>query len=464
MLQLAPLIYSFDFLGGAGGRIVHMAGSSFQRLTGAKIKWSGCADRWFYKYDHQVKLPAAATPGFFATIIAIDCTLSSKKIQMNRLRFSFYVLLLLLAGTAAFAQGPDPCDRQATPETVQLYRRLKARATTGYLVGHQDDLAYGVGWKYEAGRSDVKEVTGDYPALYGWDIANIEQEDKTANIDGVPFEKIRSFIREGYERGGVISITWHVNNPAVPGANAWDTTHGAVTSVLPGGANHIMFKAWLDKVAVFMLSLKGSKGELIPVLFRPYHELSGNWFWWCSNTCTPAEFISLWHFTVNYLQQERQVHNLLYVFNTAGNFKNSTAFLERYPGDNMADVLSFDAYQYDDPQKSDHFIRETNRQLGIIDSLAAAKNKVAALAETGYEQIPYARWWTKTLTPAIGHHHIAWVLLWRNHGYNESMKRMHYYMPYKDQVSAPDFIEFYKQPQTFFGKDVADRNMYSPQH
>jgi hypothetical protein len=385
---------------------------------------------------------------------------------MDRLHFSFHlsVLLLLLASSTAFAQGAGPCDKLATRETVYLCHRLKETAARGYLVGHQDDLAYGVGWKYEPGRSDVKEVTGDYPALYGWDIANIEQDSKTANIDGVPFQKMRSFIREGYERGGVISVTWHVNSPAVDGANAWDTTHGTVTSILPGGANHAMFKTWLDKVAAFMLSLKGPKGELIPVLFRPYHELSGNWFWWCRNTCTPDEFITLWRFTIHYLQQEKQVHNLLYVFNTAGNFKSSREFLERYPGDDMADVLSFDAYQYDDPQKSDRFIRETNAQLSILDSLAVVKNKITALAETGYEQIPYAQWWTKTLALAIGSHRIAWVLLWRNHGYNASMQHMHYYMPYKGQVSAPDFVEFYNQPQTLFGKDVSGSNMYNPQH
>jgi mannan endo-1,4-beta-mannosidase len=37
------------------------------------------------------------------------------------------------------------------------------------MFGHQDDLAYGVGWKYEPGRSDIKDVTGDYPAVYGFE-------------------------------------------------------------------------------------------------------------------------------------------------------------------------------------------------------------------------------------------------------------------------------------------------------
>jgi hypothetical protein len=44
---------------------------------------------------------------------------------------------------------------------------------TGIIFGHQDDLAYGVNWKAESGRSDVKEVCGDYPGVYGWDISRL---------------------------------------------------------------------------------------------------------------------------------------------------------------------------------------------------------------------------------------------------------------------------------------------------
>jgi len=40
--------------------------------------------------------------------------------------------------------------------------------------GHQDDLAYGVEWSAERGGSDVKEVAGDYPAVYGWEASGIE--------------------------------------------------------------------------------------------------------------------------------------------------------------------------------------------------------------------------------------------------------------------------------------------------
>ncbi len=62
------------------------------------------------------------------------------------------------------------------------------------MFGHQDALAYGVGWKYEAGRSDIKDVTGEYPALYGWDYSGLEKKDGLVNIDGVPFKKMRDRI------------------------------------------------------------------------------------------------------------------------------------------------------------------------------------------------------------------------------------------------------------------------------
>ena len=57
-----------------------------------------------------------------------------------------------------------PSDKNATKETIHLYRNLKRIINKGILFGHQDDLAYGVTWKYEKGRSDVKDVAGDYPA------------------------------------------------------------------------------------------------------------------------------------------------------------------------------------------------------------------------------------------------------------------------------------------------------------
>lgn len=173
-------------------------------------------------------------------------------------------------------------DKKATTETKSLYKELNILTQKGFLFGHQDDLAYGVKWKYEDGRSDVKDVAGDYPAVYGWDIAGLEN-DSPNNIDGVPFAKMKQYIIDADARGGISTISWHFDNPAT-GKNAWDNTKNSLKTILPGAENHKKFTSWLDKAAAFFLSLKDKNGNNIPILFRPFHELTGGWFWWEKET------------------------------------------------------------------------------------------------------------------------------------------------------------------------------------
>lgn len=369
---------------------------------------------------------------------------------------------LLLWVVSCYGQLPEKkhhslSDKNATPETENLYQNLILLQEKGFLFGHQDDLAYGVKWRYEDGRSDIKDVTGDYPALYGWDLGGIEHQ-KSNNIDGVPFKKMKNWIKEIYDRGGVSTISWHMDNPLTM-KNSWDTTPGSLRSILPNGEKHQLYLSWLDEAAQFLGNLKGSDGKKIPILYRPFHELTGNWFWWCKNNATPEEFKEIWRFTIHYLRETKKLNNLIIVYNTA-DFKSKEEFLEYYPGDDVVDVLSFDKYQYTNPVTDSSFITEVQNQLKIMNEVAVEHQKPMAIAETGYEQIPYENWWTKTLTEAIGNYKISFVLLWRNHGWQEQEKKMHYYAPYKGQLSEKDFIEFYNSPKTFFQKDITQENIY----
>ena len=369
---------------------------------------------------------------------------------------------LLLWVVSCYGQLPEKkhhslSDKNATPETENLYQNLILLQEKGFLFGHQDDLAYGVKWRYEDGRSDIKDVTGDYPALYGWDLGGIEHQ-KSNNIDGVPFKKMKNWIKEIYDRGGVSTISWHMDNPLTM-KNSWDTTPGSLRSILPNGEKHQLYLSWLDQAAQFLGNLKGSDGKKIPILYRPFHELTGNWFWWCKNNASAQEFKEIWRFTIHYLRETKKLNNLIIVYNTA-DFKSKEEFLEYYPGDDVVDVLSFDKYQYTNPVTDSSFITEVQNQLKIMNEVAVEHQKPMAIAETGYEQIPYENWWTKTLTEAIRNYKISFVLLWRNHGWQEQEKKMHYYAPYKGQLSEKDFIEFYNSPKTFFQKDITQENIY----
>jgi hypothetical protein len=365
------------------------------------------------------------------------------------------MLLAFLCLSCVMGLSQDlPADKNATKETIHLYHNLKKLINTGIMFGHQDDLAYGVGWKYEDGRSDIKDITGDYPAVYGWELGRIEL-DHEVNLDSVPFDKMKQFIVDGYQRGGIITISWHLNNP-LTGKTAWDPAPGSLASILPGGEKNDLYKSWLDRVAGFMQSLKGRHGELIPVIFRPFHELNGSWFWWGKNYCSPEELKRAYQFTVTYLRDSKNVHNLLYAFNT-DRFSSDAEYMERYPGNEWVDVLGFDIYQRGNDNAG--FTGDMDRMLGMLEKIAAEKNKIPALTEFGYNSIPDSTWWTQTFWKGIGDHHISYALSWRNAGVKKG-GGFECYVPYKGQASAKDFIELYENKKTFFEKDIAKEKVY----
>ena len=158
-----------------------------------------------------------------------------------------------------------------TSETENLLANLKKVSSRGFMFGHHDDTNYGIGWEGDEGRSDVKSVCGDYPAVISFDLGHIELGD-TMSLDKVPFTKIRKEILNQYKRGGMSSLSWHLRNP-LTGGDSWDVSDTTVVkSILPGGANHEKFTGWVSKVSAFINSLQTEEGVKVPVLFRPWHE------------------------------------------------------------------------------------------------------------------------------------------------------------------------------------------------
>ena len=355
-------------------------------------------------------------------------------------------------------------DSLATENTVALFNNLKSFTVDKVLFGHQETTAYGVGWKNDStgNKSDVKEVCGDFPAVYGWDIGDIGG---ASNLDGVHFFEIRSLIKSAFERGGINTISFHQDNP-VTGNHAWDTTP-AVSQVLPGGSSHAKYLQRLDLVAEFIKDLKGDDGSFIPVIFRPYHEHNGDWFWWGKGPCSEQNFIALWQFTVNYLMNEKNIHNILYAFSPdRSRIKdpaNTTEYLYGYPGDDYVDIIGLDNYwdlgSHWNSAPASEQAPSLIKSLEAIVQLADERNKIPALTETGLDKLTFASWWTERLLAGLNANEttrrIAYVLVWRN------ANTEHFHAPYPGQASATDFVKFYNNPRTVFESDLPD--MYSLQ-
>ncbi len=370
------------------------------------------------------------------------------------------VAALLAAGCASVRPGSDeasPADPEALPQTRALFANLRQLAPDHVLFGHHDDLAYGTTWRGEPGRSDVKETAGSYPAVYGWDVSRLFRRNRLDQPDPERQAQLRAWILEGYARGGVSELCWHMENP-VTRTNSWDTTR-AVYAILPGGERHDLYRGALDELAAFLQTLvPEGETEPVPVIFRPFHEHTGSWFWWGRDHATVDEFTTLWRFTVERLR-ERGVHNVLTAYSTDV-FDSEAEYLERYPGDEYVDVLGFDDYHSIRTVAS----RDTFAQrLRTVGRLAEERGKLAALTETGVETVPDSTWWTNVLLPAIKTdpmtRRIAYALVWRNAN-PDGDRADHYYAPYPGHASAADFVRFYRDPFVLFEDELPD--LYAP--
>jgi mannan endo-1,4-beta-mannosidase len=205
----------------------------------------------------------------------------------------------------------DPvATRRARERVSRTLHRLSRSAR--FALGHEDATAYGVGWKGDVDRSDVKSVCGSHVAVYGWDVFGLER-DAAANGDGVGFEQLRRLMIDAHRRGGLNTISWHLDNPASEG-DAWDNHTPAVRDVLPGGRLAFRLQTDLDRLANYLHTLRGDAGELLPIIFRPYHEHTGSWFWWGGSNTNAEDYVALFRHTVDYLRGERGLSNLLIAF------------------------------------------------------------------------------------------------------------------------------------------------------
>ena len=342
-------------------------------------------------------------------------------------------------------------NKQETPSPAETLKAcLTDYVNQGKIMfGHQDSYLYGHSWKVEENatifdRSDIHDVSGKYPALYGMDLGGIELG-SPLNIDKNDFNHMRASAIAHYKRGGVITFSWHPRNP-LTGGDTWDNhSTEVVASILPGGEKHEMFMGWLSKAADYLGSFKTEDGEMIPIIFRPWHEHTRDWFWWGQNLCTTEQYKSLWKMTYDYMTADRGLTNLVWAYSPGAGGLDAALFEERYPGDEIVDMVGFDCYQYGDNAS---YVSDMKAALDITGKFAKDHGKLMAVTETGYEGVKDAKWWTSVLYEAVKDYPVSYVLTWRN----ACDQPHHYYAPFPGQESADDFREFAALDQMIFCK------------
>lgn len=237
--------------------------------------------------------------------------------------------LIILASTqTAFPQAIQgtAAHNLSTPhpskEAVALYRYLQDMSGKKTLSGQMctpwgfDELAY------------IKTITGKQPAIQGMDF--ITQKDN---------EKEVQLAIHWWKEGGIPTIMWHWGAPGKgEGYEASKMTIDINQCFVKGTVEYKSFWKELKTKADLLEKLRNAH---IPVLWRPFHELNGNWFWWSKEG--PTEFKKLWITEYNYFVKKRKLNNLIWVLGYTA--QPDSAW---YPGDQYVDVVGADIYNHGD--------------------------------------------------------------------------------------------------------------------
>ncbi len=389
----------------------------------------------------------------------------------------------------------------ATANTKATYAFLKAMGESkAVMYGHQNDT-----WKKAgSGRlseSDTKDLTGSISGVIGMDTLAFTGNEYNASIHnskyGTNYSNTLSgnvaaaadLTNRGIEEGAIFTLSGHFPNFRkaqatkdetvntnksyekfnFSGYTSGDLEQGIMTNLLPGGAYNEAFTAYLDMIADYASQVNGT------VLFRPFHENTGSWFWWGAAFCDTETYKSVYRYTVDYLNG-KGVNNFIYVYSPGAENTTVAEFEERYPGDAYVDMVGFDMYN-DNPSTNDGFIQGLKGQINIVQTFAKQHGKLFAVTETGaksgvadkghnqtalhLQDNEIKNWHERTLE-AISDSDASFYLVWANFG-----KKDGYYSPFVDSVDEKtgtlhghemldNFLTFFNDNNSVFAVNQKD--------
>ena len=232
----------------------------------------------------------------------------------------------------------------------------------------------------------IREVTGREPALLGFELLSYTPNINYLDTDEECMTEVKNnlgTIRRAWEwtdKKGLVTFTWHWFSPLGGHSKSFfteNTDFDAEKAVISGTAENRALLSDMDTMAGILRPFCEKK---IPILWRPFHEADGDWFWWGSKGHETGRdlYIKMYHFFVD----ELHLNHLLWVWNSPAP--------EGYPGDEYVDVISRDVYLT--PGTKTDYKKEYEELIQITDA-----PKVAALGEVGL--IPDMEIWEKSKVP-----------------------------------------------------------------
>jgi mannan endo-1,4-beta-mannosidase len=241
------------------------------------------------------------------------------------------VLVLLCAPPARAAVAPaNPHASTRTRAVLGFVQSLEARTDRRLLSGQFTNFDGGASLELP---EETFRQTAHWPALIGVDYAGF---DKVTHL-GTLATQVPNQVAIAYWRaGGLVTVSAHLTNPANPkGGGLRDTGVDLEALLAPGTAT---YDRWMQELDVLAAGLQELKTAGVVVLWRPFHEMNGGWFWWGAQP--PATFIRVWRQMFDYFTKTKGLDNLLWVYSP--NHGPKTA--DYYPGDDYVDLIGLDAY------------------------------------------------------------------------------------------------------------------------
>ena len=216
--------------------------------------------------------------------------------------------------------------------------------------------------------------TGKKPKLRGFELLsyspNINYENASNECLTEIYENretLKTAMKWAENSEGILTFSFHWFSPLGGHDKSFytkNTDFDAAKILVEGSSER---EAFYHDMKIMADYLKPFSEKDIPILWRPFHESDGEWFWWGAKGPEIAKklYILMYH----YFTETCHLNNLLWVWNCR--------LPEGYPGDEYVDVISVDIYltEYKSTDYRDEYLKLIND---------TTKNKVAALAEVGY--------------------------------------------------------------------------------